>query len=270
MMRLLLTLFLTTILQDPCYNREMIDTDWVDDSHGLSLYPGPRPYRDNENGVLFYLEYILLKEAKGEDITGDIAEFKYIVEQIRTYTADGHRVYGLYDRGAKESQRPDKKTIRTISHDNLTAISAFDARYGDGSEAANIAIHGFKNQLRYDNVYPESPRWITIQWPTDLFFWSLSSNKWYLKLITYPILPFFLIRSYFSNVGPWEDCSGRLLNFVRFASHRDKSLLGKILWKIHVKMMVDKYGDNWIHEIMKVYFKEPTHPLHNLSDNVKF
>src|ERR1051325_1950291 len=124
---LLSFLLMSTSVYDPtCYNRNMIDTVWVDDSHGLSLNEGPHPHRDNENGVLFYLEYILLKEAQGQDISDDVAEFKHIVENIRTYDGDSTRLLGLYDRGAGESLNPDKDSIRMISHDNLTAIAAFD------------------------------------------------------------------------------------------------------------------------------------------------
>lgn len=249
----------------------MIDTVWVDDSHGLSLNEGPHPSRDNENGVLFYLQYILLKEAQGQDVKEDVAKFKEIVENIRSYAADGTRIKGLYDRGAGESLRPNKEDIRIISHDNLTALSAFDARYGDGTEANNIALHGLKNFNLYDNAYPDHPRITTIQWPTDWAFWALcSSNRWHYMPLIAAWYPLFVVRSIISMFGETTDTSGRLLNFVRLASHRDKSLPMRLMWKLYIYTQKQKYGDNWLHEIMKIYFHNLNHPNRSLSDNVRF
>lgn len=251
--------------------QSMIDTIWVDSSHGLSLNEGPHAHRDNENGVLFYLEYILLKEAQGQDVSEDVKEFKSIVERIRAHASNGaDRVQGLYDRGADESLSADKESIRTISHDNLTAIAAFDARYGDGDEAAKIAAHGLKNLLRYDNAYPDKPRLKTIQWPTDWAFWVLSSNKWHAKLLAIPLLPFFLLRCALSSMSPKDDTSGKLLNFVRFASHRDRSILMNLCWRLFMMSQKKIYGDNWLHEIMCIYFHNLNHPLRSLSNNVRF
>lgn len=248
----------------------MVDTTWVDSRSGLSLDEGPHPHRDNENGVLFYLEYILLKEAKGLDISEDVAEFRIIVENIRTHAADGSKIMGLYDRGQDESLNPNKEAIRVISHDNLTAIAAFDARYGDGSEANNIALYGLKHQLRYDNAYPEKPRWTTIQWPSDWAFWMLSSGKWYYMPLIAGWYPLFVVRSITEMFGEPTDTSGRLLDFVRFASHRDKSIPMKLLWKLYCYTQKQKYGDNWLNQIMSIYFHNPNHPLRVLSDNVSF
>lgn len=269
----LATFVIAGFLSLPCYNKPMVDTTWVDSRHGFSLDEGPHATRDNENGVLFYLEYILLMEAHGLDISDDVAEFRIIVENIRTHAADGSRIKGLYDRGQDESLNPDKEAIRTISHDNLTAIAAFDARYGEGYEAGFIADHGFKNLLRYDNAYPEQPRWKTIQWPSDWAFWALSSastGKWYYKPLIAGWFPLFAIRCIISSMSAPDDTSGKLLNFVRFASHRDKSLPMKLLWKLYVWQMKRMYGDQWLHELMTTYFHNPNHPLRALSEHVEF
>lgn len=273
-------LMITSVATQVCYNKPMVDTTWVDESHGLSLDEGPHAHRDNENGVLFYLEYILLMEAHGLDITDDVREFRIIVEKLRTHAAplpdDGLpftrdiRIKGLYDRGADESMNKDKLSIRVISHDNLTAIAAFDARYGVGDEAGYIVEHGLRNFLRYDNAYPDKPRWNTIQWPTDWAFWSLSSNKLYLKVLSSGWLPLFAIRCILSNMSAADDTSGKLLNFVRFASHRDKSLPMKLLWKLYKWQMKRMYGDDWLHSLMCIYFHNPNHPLRNLSEHVEF
>ena len=208
---MILSLLIAVLLFPPTASfdiiKPMVDTTWVDDRHGLSLNEGPWSYRDNENGVLFYLEYILIKEARGDDVKEDVEMFRSIVEKIRSYDVQGNRITGLYDRGADESLNPVKEDMRVISHDNLTAIAAFSYRYGDGSEADHIARHGLKNQLRYDNRHPESPSWLTIQWPTDWAFWALSSKKWYYMPLVAPLYPFFLLRCWLSSYSERAETS---------------------------------------------------------------
>ncbi len=249
----------------------MIDNIWIDDRYGLSLTAGPHATRDNSNGVLFYLEYILLKEAQGQDVSEDIAEFKKIVQAIRSYDPNNtsQQLEGMYDRGAGESLNPNKDDIELISHDNLTAIAAFDSRYGDGEQAAAIAKWGVTHGLLFDNAYPHKPRLKTIQWPTDWVFWALCSDKWYWKVPATILSPLFFLRSLIDNFGSATSTSGKLLNFVRFATHRDKSLPMKIMWKLCVLMWRHQYGDNWCNAIMAIYFQDPANPLHALSNNVK-
>lgn len=230
----------------------------------MSLNAGPWPHRDNENGVLFYLEYIMIKEAAGLPIDEDIAAFKQIVEVIRTYENSNTRVMGLYDRGAGESLNPDKDAIRVISHDNLTAISAFDQRYGDGSEAEHIAKWGIPCLL-YDNAYPRSQRIKTIQWPTDVMFWAMCSKNFWLKLITCPMFGLFLLRCFISNLDKPDSTSGKLLNFVRFYSFKDKNIFMKLMWKGYAAMMRRQYGPNWVNALMTIYFQNPAHPNRLLS-----
>jgi hypothetical protein len=242
----------------------MIDTNWIDIRHGMSLNPGPWPYRDNENGVLFYLEYIMIKEAAGLPIEEDIAAFKQILENIRTYDGANTRIMGLFDRGPEESLNPNRDAIRAISHDNMTAISAFDHRYGDGEEAKHIAKWGTP-RLLYDNAYPHDQRIKTIQWPTDVFFWSMCSNSSWLKAINMVWGPFFLLRCLLSNLSKPQDTSGKLLNFVRFFAWKDSNRFMGLCWKIYSAMMRRQYGVNWVNALMNIYFLNPAHPNRILS-----
>lgn len=244
-----------------------VDNTWIDMRHGMSLHPGPWEKRDNENGVLFYLENIMIKEARGDAIMDDLFAFGQIVDSIRTRDHNNAKIMGLFDRGQDESKNPDREAIRTISHDNLTAIAAFDCRYGSGEEAEHIANFGFARLLRYDNAYPYDPRIITIQWPTDWAFWASCSNKskeWAPYWV--PLYPLFLLRCFLANLSEREDTSGKLLNFVRFYATKDRSWFSKMVWKTHVAMMKWKYGDNWLHEIMKIYFHNELHPNRVLTE----
>lgn len=248
----------------------MIDLTWIDPTHGMSLRPGPHAGRDNENGVLFYLHYILIKEALGLPIQEDVEMFKSIIERIRTYDdSDGTRIPGLYDRGQDESLTPHKDQLRTISHDNLTAIAAFSYRYGDPAEVNKIAKYGMLHWNRYDNAYPHKPRIITTMWPTDLGFWTMcSKNPIYIPWAV-AMFPLFWFRCFLTNTNKPGETSGKLLNFVRFAAMRDKNPWGWMGWKIHSSMMRLMYGKYWIHELMKIYFI-PTHPNGVLSENLSF
>lgn len=242
----------------------MIDTNWIDTRHGMSLHPGPWPHRDNENGVLFYLEYIMIKEAAGLPIDEDVAAFKLILEEIRTYDKNNARILGLFDRGPMESQNPDKDAIRTISHDNMTAISAFSYRYDDGKEAGYIVNRGFP-LCRWDNAYPESPRIKTTQWPTDWCFWAMCTKNKALQLVFLPLFPFFALRCFLSNLSKPDSTSGKLLNFVRFFAMKDSNLVMKLMWKGYSAMMRRQYGDNWVNALMSIYFQNTAHPNRSLS-----
>jgi len=242
----------------------MIDTKWIDIRHGMSLSPGPWSYRDNENGVLFYLEYIMLKEAQGLPINEDIATFKEILENIRTYHGSNTRIMGLFDRGSKESLSEDRNGIRLISHDNMTAISAFDKRYGSGQEAYYIAKWGIPTLL-YDNAYPMDQRLKSIQWPTDIFFWAMCSNNSRLKIITLPIAGLFLFRCFISCLSKQQNTSSKLLNFVRFFAWKDSNWFMKLCWKSYSTLMRRQYGVHWVNALMTIYFQNPDHPNRSLS-----
>lgn len=230
----------------------------------MSLHPGPWPHRDNENGVLFYLEYIILKEMNGLPIEEDVAAFKSILEMIRTYDESNARIIGLFDRGPEESKNPNREDIRLISHDNMTAISAFDYLYSEGKEAEAIANWGIPG-IRYDNAFPKKQRWKAVQWPTDIMFWGWCSKKLGLRVLTAPMMPFFLLRSFITCLSHANNTSGKLLNFVRLYAIKDANILGKLCWKGYCALMRRQYGSNWVSALMTIYFQNPEHPNRSLS-----
>jgi hypothetical protein len=171
---------------------------------------------------------------------------------------------GLFDRGSQESLNPDRNSIRLISHDNMTAISAFDHRYGDGQEAAYIAKWGIPGLL-YDNAYPMAQRLKSIQWPTDVFFWAMCSNNTWAKIVTSPMAGFFLLRCFASCLSKPDSTSGKLLNFVRFFAWKDSNWFMKLCWKSYSTLMRRQYGPNWVNALMNIYFLNPAHPNRCLS-----
>jgi hypothetical protein len=166
---------------------------WISMYHGMELDPIARnDWRGNENGILFLSEWLIFKHFNGELTHEDIEDFISIVEGLRTFDKDGKQIEGLYDRGAGESlrfrQEGRQDELRTISHDNLTAIACFSKLIGLDYHK-DIFWHGLKNMWRFDNAYPEKPRWGRIQHPRDMIFWSYLGAPWYLKWIAILFLP---------------------------------------------------------------------------------
>jgi len=242
--------------------------EYINDYHGLELEPGfEEGTRDNENGILFLVEYYILKYIAGELTHADIAQFQIIVENLTAYDSEHNKIRGLYDRGAGESLGEDKDKIRKISHDNLTAISAFSKLLEKEGLAYHkqIAIHGLKWQFRYDNVYPSKPRWIfkkdngrygsACQWhPRDLFFY-LTNGGYKIGWIFFPFFFFANILSCFTKNG---ETSGKLLMFVRLETGSKWSKLMKFNKKICYWILRRKYGEEFIDEIAKIYFWQRT------------
>lgn len=242
------------------YNEEQ----YINDYHGLELEPGfEAGTRDNENGILFLVEYYILKFMKGELTYSDIAQFQIIVENITAHCDEANKIRGLYDRGAGESLRPDKSSIRKISHDNLTAISAFSRMFEKEGLAyhKHIAIHGLKWQMRYDNASPKSPRWIfkkpngehgtSFQWhPRDWFFW-LTNGGYKFAWIFFPI---FFFANIIACMSPNGETSGKLLMFVRLETGSRWSKLMMFNKKICYAILRRKYGKDFLDKIATIYF----------------
>ena len=152
---------------------------WINYSHGMELDRIDSNYekRHNENGILFLAEYFIIKHIKGVLSAKDLEIFNTITQNIQSYSKGGVQFHGLYDRGQGESllghqfyRVPEKR--RDISHDNLTAIAAF-SYFFNLPYAKHIQKHAIKWQFRFDNCYPEKPRWIQCcKWhPRDWFFY---------------------------------------------------------------------------------------------------
>ena len=253
--------------------------DYINDFHGLELNPGfEKGTRDNENGILFYVHYLLLRFIKGKLSQSDIAQFQIIVENITAYDKDAKKVKGLYDRGAGESLQPNKENIRKISHDNITAISAFShLMEGEGlAYHKDIAQYGLKKLMRYDNRYANSPKWIfkkpngakdtSFQWhPRDWFFWLHGSYK-----IAWLFFPIFFIANILTCRTPKEETSGKWLMFVRLEAGSKWSKLMLLNKKICYRMMRKQYGEDFIDQISQIYFwQNSSSPIRSETKGLK-
>ena len=259
---------------------EINEKEWISEFHGMELDPiADDSKRDNENGILFLAEYYYLKHLQGEMTHADIAKFQIITENIAARDKDGEKIRGLYDRGAGESLWEDKEKIRTISHDNLTAIAGFSYLFRKDGLAYHkqIAAHGRKNLWRFDNVYPEKPRWARFMHPRDIVYWSYLDGKLWAKfMIWYPILE--MIYScyeakegrprlhekvlHFFKTGKWLKTeryiiptSGKLMTFARMYPIKDK-FIGKIGWKICSYFISKNFSNGW-KEVFNIYYRNP-------------
>jgi len=270
----------------------MIDeSQWINDFHGLELDPGFKEgARGNENGILFLAEYYLLKYLLGELQNTDIVRFKLIVENITTRDKDGNKIKGLYDRGAGESMTIPPEDRRTISHDNLTAISLFSQLVGL-EYSTHIADMLISSQGRFDNVHPDKMKWHNFMMhPRDWFAWLNASEKRWHRTVSWLFFPVYCLAA-IEDVLVKEKCrpvwyerwlgldkaekrcyldtSGPLLWFIRHEVLSRKSRLCKILYWLCKKGYKRTFGKNWIAGAMGIYFKNIEHPNRILSKKLK-
>ena len=242
--------------------------------HGLELEPGIAEYdkRHNENGILYFTQVIKLKQALGVLEEEDIFIFNQICDRLRTYKSDGSRCEGLFDRGGAESADINNRNFRTLSHDNLTAISAFSEIHNE-KRAIEIAKHGIKNFMIYDNVSPENPRLLykdprngklktRLQHPRDWFFWLHNAGGIY-SLLSFLFLPIFFFANIISCGTEYEETSGKLMAFTRlFGSNK---LIYKINWFFCKRRLEKTYGKKYLTKITEIYYKHPEHPVRVLA-----
>lgn len=243
---------------------------WINRSHGLALNKGNTDSeRDNENGILFLSEFFLIKDILNILTPEDIQTFKSITIDLQAYKDYNRQVEGLYDRGAGESLfaalKGEQDKLRTISHDNLTAISAFSKKY-NLPFAKHIARYGLTHFMLFNNRYPDTFKFANPQWhPRDIFFWLWSAGGFY-KMLSIPFLPIFIGASIESCFSKFESTSGKLLLFVRLQS--DDSFLFKIIRKLCYSLLRRQYGHNWLYEITRIYFFQTDHPIPILAKTI--
>lgn len=244
--------------------------NWIDISHGMELNPDLEPnLRQNENGILFLGHLILLKVATNTLTIDDINQVELIIQNLEAYDSNGKKINGLYDRGSEESLASSEHFVpaanrRSISHDNLTAISRlaslFKLRY-----AKDIAAYGLNHCMRYDNCYPDKPRWERIQHPRDYFFWLWEGGY---KLLALPWYPIFFFSNLISCFTPQQETSGKLLMFNRL--FLQKTWLLRFNWAICNYVLKKKYGENWLEQVTAIYFYQRSdNPIRILAKEVK-
>lgn len=266
--------------------------------HGLELNPRPKMNfteddgRDNENGILFLVEYFFLNRIRIDNgnPSGDCyytyTELDWSIDiVIRNISVPGYP--GLYHRSyGKLKYHEVTGEIVDISHDNITAIACYSKE-----EREKIIAHGKKYQWRFDNAQPENPRWTRILHPRDIIFLSYLTRKWW----AYMFLPFLTVMASWSCAtryairptfyqkiwnllfktglsAPYKDIStsGKCLWFCRLYATRER-YWSRITWKICEWVMVKRTGMTFI-DAVRLYFVQrgdSGHPIIKLCDLIK-
>lgn len=243
--------------------------------HGLNLYPSDAVdhySRDNENGILFLAQALMLKSEIDIIRHDDIATFNLIAIGLKTNGRD--TIYdGLFDRGKHESLLMRPSEINTISHDNISAIASFSHAFGL-SHHRKIYQHGMKNFWRFDNAYPDSPRWSRIMHPRDIIFWSrLGATSIVPLTISMMFMPIFYLSMIITCYKKWHvrpslfhrvrtflfpkkypdsgyrakhyAASGKLLAYVRLYPLRKISPIARLVWRVCVYLVNKHHKDGY-------------------------
>jgi hypothetical protein len=230
---------------------------WVNLSHGMELQPNINTgHRNNENGILYQAEYVMQLHKNADLNTQDKLVFESIVNALR------HQDSGVYNRGAGESTPEHEYYVapenrRTISHDNISAISCGSHLLGNYDECAKIAKHGIKNFFVYNNIKPL--RRLPVN-PGNISPWLALGGYTKLALV---FLPFFIANFLITMSKPAQDTSGKKLYLLKLYSLRNtfgfKTLYKLMNWKLQ-----KQYGDNYINKIYTIYYPEG-HPLREIT-----
>jgi hypothetical protein len=194
------------------------------------------PEKLSENGILYLTEYVKKKDV-----------FIFDSERIlRVHFSEGEWKQSPWD-------------TRPASHDNMTALVVFADHHGE-----RLGIDYWS--------YPH---------PRDLCFYMIMRGN----PLGYLLLPFFSIALIISCLRTWKKRpdifekisvlfkEGHWPQTHTIHVHTDGKFLawlrcstGKfpITWFICEKILKKKFGDNWFHEIAKIYFHNPDHPLRKL------
>jgi len=224
--------------------------------HGLELEPDINTAnRNNENGILFLVEYLLMKnpiEPSDED------KFKKVVKNIQLEP-------GLYDRGQLDSVTAAITGVekRTISHDNISAIAA-GSYYLGTHHAADIAVYGLRHCFSYNNLRKG------FRAPMNPGNWSI----WLALGKVAPILqvlffPLYLINFIITTNKAKEHTSGKLLYFVELFPLRKHTVWGA-LYRMLIHRLRLMYGEHPLEELTKIYFKDEQHPVRIVAKDFKY
>jgi len=195
---------------------------WLDKDGLLHLDPQPS---DSDNGILFLVEFYILKHLQGKLTLDDQQNFKRAIDKLETFPNTGTYY-----------QRPD--SFENVgSHDNATAIASFSYLVGL-SDYQRLTI---TRKLMH---------------PRDVIFYNYLKGSFIAKLL----LPITCLFQIITCLRSKEETSGKLLTFVRTRCTMDRSIIMRGCAKICDWILAKKYGSKHWHKIFSIYFKNEDHP----------
>ena len=184
----------------------------------------------NENGQLFEVTYLFLN---GENA---------IVNHMNSQLAKSKVEDGLYNR--------NPTLVKTMSHDNLLAITAFSKQFNTG-HAKQIWRYLLKHLGTYDNTKGKSSeltRFLPFN-PANYFIFGLCANS----ILAYLFLPFFLINLIISCNQSKDNTSGKILDFISLHPLKDKNFILKAINRYYEKKMKALYGEDYMRALITIY-----------------
>ena len=234
---------------------EVIDK-WYNPVHGMELEPSINMgARGNENGVVFWATYIFLANLLNKIPSLEIERerFRLLVSDLR------HKgIKGLYNRGAGEDNIPtDKK--RTISHDNISAISSLGVILDCPEICKEIWEYGKKHFFVFNNT---GKKFMLPMNPANYAVWGFNAGSkfWWLTSWLY------VINLLITLSKPKQDTSSKLLHFIKIAPIAHKNKFWSALMHIWNARINQQYGS--LEALTTIYYKNPNHPNNVLAKEV--
>jgi len=214
-------------------------------------------------------------------------------------TIDSKPVFGLY------SRHPDpfrfSKDFHAVSLDEYNGILYYTStRKGEMDYIAHdILAYGEKNAFAYIDEAPntnplkeakEQGVWTTIKQiydylknkreskvvehlsrirlPRDVAFYRIMAGE----SPKFLEMTHLVIASILSSFTSPEDTGGKLLTYFRYRAMNNKGYNNIILnlsEKIFTRQLRKQYGEYYLSELIKIYFKDEHHPFHTLAEGIK-
>lgn len=230
-------------------NKSDVYNDYYNNCHGFELFPYlNKGDRQNENGVLFQAEFLLTQHIRCTVDQLDIQAMDNTIRKIKI--ADG-----LYNRGYYDKYLP-YKIRRTISQDNIDGVVFGEMLTGSSAEAVEVAFRGLTRFGFYNNVWPRLTMFLN---PGNGFAWLSAAGSIY-AVLAYLFLPIFIINYLITVNKEAGNTSSKKLYLLELYTLQNKSKLHKALFIDFCKRMTKMYGEEFIFEIYKIYFKDENHP----------
>jgi hypothetical protein len=247
---------------------------WHNPNCGFELEPDRNvgTAQTSENGILFHSTFLMLLDMRGEGSSYAYETFLRDIVNLKTDTS------GVFDRAAGDSKNIPYATRNENSQDNYLGILCFpgktlESRINIYSIIKNdIAKHGMFHFFIYNNV---SPR---ISLPMNPGNWSIFlATANYNKFFELLFLPFFIVNFFITNflMSAWESfkkvpqsTSNKILYLLILYCLRNRFGY-KWMYNLYIKRMRKLFGENFVEELMKIYYHHAEHPNRLYAAGIK-
>jgi len=185
----------------------------------------------------------------------------------------GFKVAGLYHRHGPPY--PTGPEHHGVSHDEMNGIAIQSKLFGL-HVAEEIVKYGKKHGWAFIDERPythpiknifsiEKGKRLfmlgRIRQPRDRAFYKMCNNE-RPSIVGYLHL---LLTAWITSRKPKADTSGKILAFTRFQALKGKYKMFDFMYKIFRKNLIKTHGENFLEDILKIYFRHSTHPFHEMA-----